>query len=37
MTKVYPFIIKIGKKLYKLFYGKFVECDTQGKLKHDKR
>tara|TARA_B100001971_G_C18032248_1_gene453173 strand:+ start:25 stop:126 length:102 start_codon:yes stop_codon:yes gene_type:complete len=33
MPKTYPFIIRIGKKLYKLFYGKFVECKKNGKIK----
>ena len=29
----YPFLIKYKNKLYKLFYGKFVEVDKFGKIK----
>ena len=36
MKRPYPFIIKIEGKLYKFFYGKFVECDNKGKLIHRK-
>jgi len=30
--KPYPFLIKYKNKLYKLFYGKFVEVNKYGKI-----
>jgi hypothetical protein len=32
-SRPYPFMIRHENKLYKLFYGKFVECYPNGKLK----
>ena len=33
----YPFMIRLGKKIYNLFYGRFVECDAKGKIKSSKK
>ena len=36
-NRPYPFIVRYKGKLYKLFYGKFVECDSKGRLIHRHR
>ena len=36
MKKKYPFIIRIGKKLYKDLYGKWAEVFQNGKYKNKK-
>ena len=37
LKRSYPFRIRLGKKIYKLFYGRFVECDAKGKIKSSKK